>query len=62
MSDPTQHDLTYREVDDGYADGLNDVYDCSCGQTFQANGDVAEAFTHGWDAGYEAGTHANDAI
>ena len=44
-----KHELTFREDEDpkGYEDGLDDVYDCTCGETFQANGDVSEAFDHG---------------
>lgn len=51
-----KHELTFREDDDpkGYMDGLDDVYDCACGDTFQANGDVGEAFEHGVMAGREA--------
>lgn len=44
-----EHALTFREWDDpkGYGDGLDDVYDCTCGRTFQANGDIVDAFDHG---------------
>ena len=41
------HELTYVETDDGYGDGLDDAYRCTCGETFQANGDVEAAFRHG---------------
>ena len=53
---PIQHELMYRETDEsGYDDGLDDVYDCTCGETFQANGDIAEAFEHGYEAGLDHG-------
>lgn len=44
-----EHVLTFVEDDDdqGYQDGLEDVYRCTCGATFQANGDIVEAFEHG---------------
>lgn len=43
-----KHELTYVEDDpQGYGDGLSDFYRCTCGVTFQANGDVLSAFEHG---------------
>ncbi len=43
-----KHELTYVEDDPkGYGDGLSDFYRCTCGETFQANGDIIEAFDHG---------------
>lgn len=52
-----KHELEYVEPDDdkGYEDGLDDVYRCTCGETFQANGDVVDAFQHGLDVGLEMG-------
>lgn len=43
------HELTYVEDADegGYGDGLDDTYRCTCGETFQANGDIVAAFEHG---------------
>lgn len=62
MDDTKHHVLTYVDAEDGYADGLEDAFRCTCGQTFQANGDVQDAFDHGWDAGYEAGQDASNTI
>jgi hypothetical protein len=42
------HELTYVEDEfETAADGLSDFYRCTCGETFQANGDVQAAFAHG---------------
>ena len=54
-----KHELTWVEDDpQGYGDGLSDFYRCTCGKTFQANGDVVEAFQHGFDVGLEMGGDA----
>ena len=53
---PDQHELTYVELDDkGYGDGLDDVYVCACGERFQANGDIVDAFEHGIEVGKQLG-------
>lgn len=47
-----KHELEYVEDDpQGYGDGLSDFYRCTCGDTFQANGDIIEAFEHGLEVG-----------
>lgn len=49
-----KHELTYVEDDpQGYGDGLSDFYRCTCGMTFQANGDVQDAFDHGVEVGHQ---------
>jgi hypothetical protein len=42
------HELTY--VDD---DG-QDIYRCTCGAVFEANGDIVDAFEHGYTTGADA--------
>jgi hypothetical protein len=53
-----KHELVYVGADDdeqGYGDGLDDVYLCTGGEWFEANGGVVEAFEHGFDAGLALG-------
>jgi hypothetical protein len=49
------HELEYVEEADeqGYNDGLDDSYRCTCGRVFAANGDIVEAFDHGVEVGRE---------
>lgn len=59
--DPVTHNLTYIENDEqGYGDGLQDVYRCDCGEKFQANGDIAEAYEHGYDVGLDHGLECDE--